>query len=159
MSLKITFAILASAITFASFGQAQNVSICKDNAMNSKLVTLDEEMEQRGFKLVQYQMMNMPSGAFVPVTVKLEKDKMYQFNFLASGNYSQYTVTLVDETHKKWIDQKVKQKDNKAMFSQSFAAPATGNYIVILTQKVKGQNEACGGLSILKAVNDHLPGK
>jgi hypothetical protein len=159
MSLKITLATIATIGSFMTYGQAQNVSICKDNAMNSQLVSLDNGLENQGFKLVQYQMMNMPSGSYIPVAVTLEKDKMYQLNFVASNNYSQYTFVLMDKDHKKWIDLKIKQKDNKVILSQSFAAPASGEYMVLLTQKVKGQNEACGGFSVLKAVNDHLPGK
>jgi len=157
MSFKIALAFIASAFSFYSYGQAQNVSICKDSEMNSHLVSLDNGLEQQGFKLMQFQMMNMPSGSLVPITVTLEKNKMYQLNFIASKNYQQYTFTLLDKDHKKWIDKKVKQKDNRHEFTESFAAPASGEFIIVLTQKVKGQAEACGGFSVLKAVNDHLP--
>jgi hypothetical protein len=157
MSLKLTLAVLASAISVLSYGQAQNVSICKDNAINADLISMDNGMEQQGFKLVQFQMMNMPSGNLVPVKVTFEKNKMYQLNFIASKNYQQYTFTILDKNHKKWLDKKVKAKDGKHIFTESFAAPESGEYIVVLTQKVKGQDEACGGFSVLKAVNDHLP--
>jgi hypothetical protein len=159
MSLKITSAIFASMLSLMSYGQEQRAVVCRDNAVNEQLVSLDNGLEERGFKLVKYQMITMPSGSLVPVTVTLEKDKMYQINFIANKDYQQYTITLVDKDRKKWMDKKIKQKDNKGMFTESFAAPESGEYYIILTQKVKGMAEACGGISVLKAVNDHLPYK
>jgi hypothetical protein len=169
MSLKISLAIVATVCSFMTYGQAQkqaptqaqpknqNPPECKDNFMHSQLVSIDNALENQGFKLVQYQLVNMPSGAYVPLFVTLEKDKMYQMNFVANKGYSQYTFVLMDKDHKKWIDLKVKQKENKDHLTQSFAAPESGQYVVILTQKVKGQDATCGGFSMLKAVNDHLP--
>ncbi len=75
---------------------------------------------------------------------------MYQINFLASKDFQQYNLTLVDKDRKKLINKKVKQGGSSRL-SESFAAPYTGNYIIILSQKVKGQPEACGGISILKS--------
>lgn len=156
MRLKISIALLATVFVFrAAAQQQQNVAVCTDKALHADLVSLDNALEQRGFKLVQFKTMNLPSGAYVPLTVSMEAGKMYQINFLANKNYNQFTFTLVDKDHKKLIDKKVKQKSGADhQLSESFSAPYTGEYIIILTQKVKGQTEACGGFSLLKAVNN-----
>ena len=157
MRLTITMAAISTLLTFSAHAQ-QNVAGCSDNAVHTQLVTVDQTLEQQGFSLIQFKMMSMPSGAYVPVDVTLEQGKMYQINFIASQQFSQYTFTILDKDKNKTVDKKVKQKDGVSnQLTESFAAPYTGRYIIILTQKVKGKSEACGGFSILKAVNDHLP--
>lgn len=161
MQLKLTLAIITTAISSLCFGQSNqnNAASCNDNRLHSELVDVDNSFEQQGFKLVQYKTLSMPSGDYLPIYVSLEQGKMYQFNFIANEHYNQYTFTLLDQDKQKLIDEKIRSKDNNNKLTKSFTAPYTGNYVVILTQKVKGQKSACGGFSVLKAVNDHLPGK
>lgn len=153
MRIPIIMAFVASAFTFNTYAQQQqNVAECSDRAMHSELVSTDKALEERGFNLEQFKLMNMPSGSYVPVTVTMKEGEMYQINFLASKNFQQYHFTIIDKDRKKLSDKKVKPKaDGGHMLTESFVAPYTGNYIIVLSQKVKGQAEACGGLSILKA--------
>lgn len=156
MQLKLTLAVIASAITFLSYGQGKQ-DVCNDPKVHSELVSIDNSWEQQGFQLVQYQSFNMKSGGIYPVYISMEQGKMYQLNFVASEGYQQYTFALIDKDKKKLIEQKVKSKENKHHLTLSFAAPYTGNYVFVLSQKVKDKDVACGGFSVLKAVNDHLP--
>ncbi len=153
MRIPIIMAFVASAFAFNTYAQQQqNVAECSDRAMHSEMVSTNKALEQRGFKLEQFKMMSMPSGSYVPVTVTMKEGEMYQINFLASKNFQQYHFTIIDKDRKKLSDKKIKQKEGTDhLLSESFAAPYTGNYIIVLSQKVKGQAEACGGLSILKA--------
>lgn len=162
MQLKLAFAIITT--TFSSFCFAQNTALnnapqCNDKKLHADLVDLNNGFENQGFKLIQYTTLTMPSGNYMPVYVNLEQGKMYQFNFVATEDYSQYTFALIDQEKNKLIDEKVKSKDHNHRLTKSFTAPYTGRYVVIMTQKVKGRSEACGGFSVLKAINDHLPAK
>jgi hypothetical protein len=150
MRIPLILAALASALSFGAYAQQQqNVAICSDKVMHAELVSLDKSLEQRGFSLQQFKMMKVPSGSYVPVTVSMKAGEMYQINFLASKNFQQYHVTIIDKDRKKLVDKKVKQGGSPQL-SESFAAPYTGNYVIVLSQKVKGQDEACAGLSVLK---------
>lgn len=153
MRNKIILAIFAAVFSTTAFAQQeQNVKGCSDKVMHAELVSLDKSFEQQGFSLIQFNTMSMPSGSYVPVQINMEQGKMYQVNFLASKNFQQYNLTIVDKDRKKLVNKKVKQKEGASnRISESFAAPYTGNYIIILSQKVKGQAEACGGISILKS--------
>jgi len=154
MRIQTGITLLALATALGSYAQDQqtNVSICTDRALHSELVSLDNSLEQQGFKLEQFKMMNMPSGAYVPVSMNMEAGKMYQINFIASKNYQQYNFTIIDKDRNKLVSKKIRQKGNgEHHLSESFAPPYTGNYIIVLSQKVKGQPEACGGISILKS--------
>lgn len=151
MRTKIILAFLASAFSLSTYAQQQqNVAMCSDKVMHAELVSLDKSLEQRGFSLEQFKMMSMPSGSYVPVSVTMKEGEMYQINFIASKNFQQYHLTIIDKDRKKLTDKKIKQGGGNQL-SESFAAPYTGNYVIVLSQKVKGQPEACGGLSILKA--------
>ncbi len=154
MHLKITLAIIASAFSLGIHAQQQqNVTACTDKVMHAELVSLDKSLEQRGFDLEQFNMMNFPSGSYVPVSVNMEAGKMYQINFIASKNFNHFQFTIIDKDRNKLVDKKIKQKDGSSnQLSESFAPPYTGNYIIVVSQKVKGQDVACGGLSILKAI-------
>ena len=151
MRISSILAVIASAFSFGAYAQQQqNVAICHDKVMHAELVSLDKSLEQRGFSLEQFNMMSMPSGSYVPVSVTMQQGEMYQINFIASKNFQQYHVTVLDKDRKKLIDRKAKQGGNYQL-TESFAAPYTGNFIIVLSQKVKGQKEACAGLSVLKA--------
>jgi hypothetical protein len=153
MRTKIILAFIATVFSTGVFAQQQqNVAVCSDKVMHSELVSIDKSFEQKGFDVVQFNMMKFPSGAYVPVQVTLEQGRMYQINFLASKDFQQYNFTILDKDRKKLVDKKVKQKDgNNTRLSESFAAPYSGSFLIVISQKVKGQKEACGGLSILKA--------
>ncbi len=151
MRNKIVLALFTAVFATSAFAQQeQSVKDCTDKVMHAELVSLDKSFEQQGFSLILFNTMNMPSGSYVPVQLNMEQGKMYQINFLASKDFQQYNLTLVDKDRKKLINKKVKQGGSSRL-SESFAAPYTGNYIIILSQKVKGQPEACGGISILKS--------
>lgn len=161
MRLKIFLVALTATCSVSAYAQQQqNVVGCSDRTVHAELVSLDKSLEQQGFSLLQFKLMSMPSGAYVPVEATMEQGKMYQINFVASKSYQQYTFTIIDQDRKKIVHKKIKQKEGSSnQLTESFAAPYSGNFIIVLTQKVKGQDEACGGFSILKAVNDHLPAK
>ncbi len=74
--------------------------------MHAELVSLDKSFEQQGFSLVQFNTMSMPSGSYVPVQINMEQGKMYQINFLASKNFHQYALTIVDKDRKKLVNKK-----------------------------------------------------
>lgn len=156
MRTHLLTALFLSAFSIGAYAQQQqNVAVCSDKAMHSELVSLDKAWEDRGFSLEQFQLMSMPSGSFVPVTVSMKAGEMYQINFLASHNFQQYHVTILDKDRKKLLNKKVKQEGGRQL-TESFAAPYTGSYIIVLSQKVKGRPEACGGLSVLKAKGSGL---
>jgi len=132
--------------------QQSKVTVCNDKVMHTELVMLNKSLEDRGFTLVQFNTMNMPSGAYLPMIVQMEAGKMYQVNFISSKDFKEFNITLLDKSRTKLIDKKVKQKNGgKHQVSESFVAPYSGNFTLIVSQKVKGKDEACGGVSILKA--------
>ncbi len=160
---SIIFTVLVTAmmpiLTVKATAQ-QNVAACTDKLIHTELVMLDKELEDRGFNLVQFQTMNMPSGAYLPVTLQMDAGQMYQINFIANKEFKEYSLTLIDKDRQKLVDRKMKQKSGaKHHISESFVAPYSGNYVIVLTQKLKGVKEACAGFSVLEATAPAKPGK
>lgn len=130
--------------------QAQEAGTsCNDKTVHAELVIMNKSVEQTGFSLVQFHTLSLPAGNYVPLYVSMEAGKMYQINFVGSKDAKNYTLVLIDKDKKKLIDKK--KEPNAHQFTQSFTAPYTGTYALILSQKVKGESSSCAGVSVLKA--------
>src|SRR5690606_10490351 len=126
--------------------EVQEVGRCTDSEMHTRLVTMDDELEEKGYNVVHFNLMSMPSGYFVPVPVPVQKGKEYRVFFLANEKYQQYSFALIDENRNKLTDLKVKSKTGQSNeFTHTFKATYTGTIWIVLSQKVRGQQDACGG--------------
>ena len=125
--------------------------------MHEDLVWMDNLLSKQGFTVRQFRMLSIPAKAYVPVTVEMEAGKVYQLNFLAAPGFQKCTLTLIGKDKKELVKKKYKGDgvkglgNNENQFSQSFAPPYTGTYWIIISQKVKGNDMACAGLSILES--------
>jgi hypothetical protein len=150
----LLFSLLFSAFTFA---QQEVLTSCDNKKMHEDLVWMDGTLEKQGFTVQQFRMLNIPVKTYVPVEVEMKAGKVYQVNFLAAPGFQKCTLTLIGKDKKELIKKKYKGDGNKGIgnnenqFSQSFAPPYTGTYWIIISQKVKGNDMACAGLSILES--------
>lgn len=147
---------LLSSIVFISSAQQPTPTSkqagCNDVQVHSTLVSLDNADEQKGFSLQLFETFSMPSGNLIPFTMTLEQGKLYDFNFVATPAYMQYTFTIIDKDNNKLVNVKKKSKSGGDHFlNQNFVAPYSGIYIIVMSQKTKGKGEACGGLGVMKA--------
>lgn len=125
---------------------------CTDAQVHSTLVSLNSADEQKGFTLKMFETFGMPSGNLIPFTVTMEEGQLYDINFVANQAFNQYTFAIIDKDNNKLTNKKVKSSKVKESFmNQNFVAPYSGSYIIVVSQKVKGQAEVCGGISVLKA--------
>lgn len=146
------FPLLCSGSLMAQ--EQQEVARCTDKEMHAQLVSVDDEYEEKGYEVIQFNLMSMPSGSFVPVAIQVEQGRQYQVYFLADQRFQQYSFALIDKDRNKLVDKRVKHKaSSEAILAHNFKASYTGTVWLVLSLKVKGQAEACGGVSILKADN------
>lgn len=147
LSLNIT--------SFAQQSANQSIEIsnpCQDKYLHGEMVDLNKDFAQQGFSLELFKVLSFPAKTYIPVTVNLEEGEMYQINFVANRDFQKASLVLLDEHKKELINKKYNGKSSQQhWFSQSVVAPYTGTYWIILTQKVKGEDQVCGGLSVLKA--------
>jgi len=133
---------------------ADGPDACHDTYLHSEMVEQNEDFMQQGFKVELFKVISFPVNTYVPVPVTLEQGQMYQINFVANRDFQKVTMVLLDKDKNELINKKFKGKDSQQhWFSQSVAAPYTGNYWIILSQKAKGEDAVCGGVSVLKAAH------
>lgn len=151
--MRVIGTILLLAFSFGGYTQEmQEVGRCTNKDMHTRLVSMDDEWEGKGFKITVFNLMSMPSGYFVPVQVPVQEGREYKVFFLAHKNYQQYSFALIDDKRNKLTDLKVKSKTGQSNeFTHSFKATYTGTMWIILSQKVRGSDDACGGISVLEA--------
>ena len=137
--------------TAFSYGQAKE---CNDAKLHSELVTLNETFENQGFKLSLFNIISIPEKAYLPISVTMKQGKMYQINYIVQEDYKNYTMILIDKNKKEIFKLDLKSKKTKNHYStQGLIAPYSGDYWLILTQKVKGQKQACAGISVMESMN------
>lgn len=132
--------------------QVSQEAICNDPQVHSTLVSINENFEGQGYSLTHFETVLMPSKAILPVYIKMEQGKLYQINFVGSHDYKDLTLVIIDKDKNKLVENRLKSKNSKDhVITQNFIAPYTGNFVIAVSQKLKDGNEACGGVSILKA--------
>lgn len=146
--------LLVPALTFAQqTQQTPNPSeSCNDPYLHSEMVEQNEDFLQQGFSIDFFKVIQFPKNTYVPVKVHLEQGKMYQINFVANRFFQNFSMVMMGKDKQQIFSEKVKGKDSQQhWFSKSMAAPYTGDYWIIMSQKAKGRDMVCGGLSVLKA--------
>lgn len=148
------FAILPS---FSFAQQSPNVApkdSCSDPYLHSEMVEYNSNFLQQGFSITLFKVIQFEKNTFVPVKIHMDEGQMYQVNFVANRFFQTVSITLIGEDKKEIFSEKFKGKTSQQhWFSKSVAAPYTGDYWVILSQKAKDRDVVCGGLSVLKAAS------
>lgn len=149
-SLFFLFFITLNCAVF-SYGQTND---CNDSHLHAEMVTLNQTFENQGFKVDLMKTFSIVSKTYYPVPLTLEQGKLYQINYIVQDNFQNYDMILIDKNKKELFKLKIKSKKTKKNFStQGLVAPYTGDYYLILTQKVKGTKQACAGISVMESMN------
>lgn len=152
MLKKLVAASLLMLCTGSVFSQKNRLKVCDDSSLHAELVMHNKRLEDRGFKLVQFETFNAPSDAIIPFYVTMEAGKMYQISYYANSEARKYSLVLLGKDREKLIDLKRKPATTaERLVTQSFTAPYSGTYAIVVNQKLKDKKEACSGLSVMKA--------
>lgn len=138
-----------------SYAQEQGVNSlidnCRDTFLHSEMVDYNSDFLQQGFNIQLFQVVEFPKNTYVPISIQLEKGKMYQFNFVMNRFFQNASVAFIGKDKKEFFKDKWRGKTSQQhWFSKSFVAPYTGEYWLIMSQKAKDREIVCGGLSVLK---------
>lgn len=155
MKYILTLICTIGCMHFQAAAQQQHlIPTCTDTMIHAKLITLNNQLEANQHKLILTKSILVPNGGLQPITVNLEAGKTYQFNFIPNATAQQVSLQVIGP--KKKVFGNKKAKDGTAPLNIQFTAPETGNYIMIVSQKIKSGlfssnkvKEICGGVSIL----------
>lgn len=126
--------------------------ICTDPYLHDEMVQYNDIFIKQGFSIQLFKVIPFPKNSYVPVKIHMKQNKLYQVNFVANRRFQKTTITLVGKDKKEIFKETFRGKTSQQhWFSKSVSAPYTGDYWVIMSQKAKGQDIVCGGLSVMKA--------
>lgn len=126
--------------------QAQNIPQCDDSYVHEQVVTNNSRLEKLGYKLQFTREMHIPSGGLQPVTVSLKAGQSYIASFIPFLDATNLRMIIVDKERKTIVNKKGKKNE---VVSHTFTAPYTGDYYIMVSQKMKKVKEICGGISVM----------
>lgn len=130
-------------------GKVQSTRDCSDLTVHSKLIDLDKELEDDGYKMVFFTSGNMPSKDLMSVRLDCKAGETYQIRYIVGTNAKKYQLNVIDNNidHIVRINGKVEGQDIH-IFKEQFTAKSTGVYVIVYSQQTKLDN--CIGLSVFK---------
>lgn len=136
-----------SIFSFSSFGQKVEIPTCTDAYVHAELVRANSLHEKNNFSIHTTKNLLMLNGGLQPVTIEVKRGKEYIVNFAPNVQGSKIKMTIMDNAKNKVVSAKGQKGTT---LTQSFRASYDGLYYIFVTQKVRGQKEVCGGISVLE---------
>lgn len=124
---------------------AQQIPTCTDAYVHDKVVSNNNMYEQQGYKLHFTRQMHILSGGFQPVTVSLKAGQYYLINFVPFLDATNLKLAILDKDNKTIVNKKGKKN---TILTHSFVAEYTGDYYIVVSQKMRKVKEICGGVSV-----------
>lgn len=134
-------------LSLSSFSQKIEIPTCTDAYVHAELVRTNSLHEKNNFTIHTTKNLLMLNGGLQPVTIEVKKGKEYIVNFAPNVQGSRIKMTIMDNDRNKVVS--AKGQKGKTL-TQSFRANYDGLYFIFVTQKIKGQKEVCGGISVLE---------
>lgn len=123
---------------------------CEHAEIHKQLVQLNNVRLNEGAKLSMFQVIKVPSKAYVPVLVSVEKGKKYALNIVADQAYRNLKITMIDGDKKEILKAEANhRKGDQSFINQEFVAQETGQYWLILHQSIKKGSPECLGIGII----------
>lgn len=127
---------------------------CEDKPMRIQAEMTKQDFRAQGMDVLMDAMVNMISKKDFPMAVRLEAHHLYQIVFIAKGNADKIELELYDTDRQKIAKKVVNNSGGDNMIVYSFMPSRSGVHGVIVKQKVAGQKEICGSLTIMEKSPD-----
>lgn len=146
-----TIVFIASFLFFCCNAQAQQPRVgCVNKSMRVQAEQMKHDFKAQGMEVYKDAMLGMRPGEPAPVAVQLVERQMYQFVIIGDANASKMYFELYDGQDNKLVEKTIKKADETNFIIYSFVPQKTDLYLVVLTQKIKGNAEVCGSFTIMQ---------
>lgn len=123
---------------------------CEHPEIHKQLVELNTLKLNGQAKLSMFQVIQVPTKAYVPVLVNVEKGKRYMVNISADKSYRNLEMSMIDGDKNELFRVTAKgKKGENAYLTKEFEAKETGQYWLILHQSIKKGSSECLGVGII----------
>lgn len=146
-----TIVFIASFLFLYCNARAQQPRVgCVNKSMRVQAEQMKHDFKAQGMEVYKDAMLGMRPGEPAPVAVQLVERQMYQFVIIGDANASKMYFELYDGQDNKLVEKTIKKADETNFIIYSFVPQKTDLYLVVLTQKIKGDAEVCGSFTIMQ---------
>ena len=146
-----TIIFIVSFLFFCCNAHAQQPRIgCVNKSMRVQAEQMKHDFKAQGMEVYKDAMLGMRPGEPAPIAVQLVERQMYQFVIIGDANASKIFFELYDGQDNKLVEKTIKKIDETNFIIYSFVPQKTDIYLVVLTQKIKGDAEVCGSFTIMQ---------
>ncbi|MCB9046197.1 MAG: hypothetical protein H6550_08650 [Chitinophagales bacterium] len=155
--MRIKLHIIASlllTVAAAQTGYAQMAKVgCMDQGIRVQGEQIKHDFKAQGMEIYKDAMLTMSSKDPYPIAVQLTQGTLYQFVFVGNKDASKLYFELFDGADTKLVDKVVENKGSNNFMIYSFIPQKTDLYLLIVSQKVKGNREVCGSFTVMQKAN------
>ncbi len=146
-----TIIFIASFLFFCCNAQAQQPRVgCVNKSMRVQAEQMKHDFKAQGMEVYKDAMLSMRPGEPAPVAIQLTEKQLYQFILIGDGNAGKIYFELYDGQDNKLAEKTIKKGDETNFIIYSFVPQKSDIYLVVLTQKIKGNADVCGSFTIMQ---------
>lgn len=144
-------AALLLTITSVNISYAQMAKIgCMDQGIRVQGEQMKHDLKAQGMEVYKDAMLTMTSKQPYPIAVQLTQGDLYQFVFVGNKTASKLYFELFDGGDNKLVN---KVEDSKNFIIYSFIPQKSDLYLLVVSQKIKGNKEVCGSFTVMQKPN------
>lgn len=141
---------LSSLLTYNNTQAQSNKIGCLDTKIRLQSEQIKQDFVAQGMVVYKDAMLSMDNKEPYPVAIQLTGNEMYQMVFVGSNQATKLFFELFDGNQKKIAEKVVENNGTNNFIIHSFMPPKSDMYLLVVSQKVKGLKQMCGGLSVMK---------
>lgn len=149
-SFLFTTSFLLTLLVLSNSSFAQARIGCMDKSIRVQSEQIKRDFKAQGMEVFKDAMLNMQHKEPYPVAIQLNAQQLYQFVFVGSSTATKLYFELFDGSDKKLAEKIVENTGSHNMIVYSFIPQRTDLYLLVVSQKVKGDKQICGSLTVMQ---------
>lgn len=158
-SMRTILYIILPVLLFTNASAQQARVGCVDKSMRVQAEQMKHDFKAQGMEVYKDAMLSMKPGQPYPIAVQLTEKELYQFILVGDGDAGKIYFELFDGKDHKLAEKVIKKGDGTNFIIYSFMPQKSDIYLVVLTQKVKGNADVCGSFTIMQKASANGTGQ
>lgn len=153
--ILLILTILISATN--SYAQRDQLG-CMDKSIRVQAEQFKRDFKAQGLEVFKDAMITMTPKEPTAVAVQLNAGQLYQLVYIGSNKASKIYFELFDGQDNKIAEKKLDKPTDNNFLVYSFIPQKSDVYLLVLTQKIKGNKNVCGSFTIMQKPTQQADG-
>lgn len=123
---------------------------CVDKSMRVQAEQMKHDFKAQGMEVYKDAMLSMKSNEPYPIAIQLKEKELYQFILVGDYDANKIYFELFDGKDNKLAEKVIKKGDKTNFIIYSFIPSKSDIYLVVLTQKTRGNADVCGSFTVMQ---------